>query len=142
MNIRRGMFRFWVLFAAVWFVGCAVLACGELTLTLPSLTYGLSGAMEDFHLVDSWSRDDLEKTYQKIDMGNEVTILAHPAIPEEVLRVRLATFDQEYIARRPSELWQRRLAALPVLIGIAIFVPASVLGIGAALGWALVGFKK
>lgn len=144
MNIRRGMFRFWVLFCVSWLLGCGMWAYSELTSPwLSPLAFVLPNDKDPlYQLDDPYSTFDLKPRHTEIELAYRVLLLVHPSVPQDIATSRARALMVSQTPLRETELRQKRLNFIPIAIGTALGVPLAMLAIGSALAWALSGFKK
>jgi hypothetical protein len=143
MNIRRGMFRFWVLFSVAWVIGCAVWGYGEMgSDSLDQRAFMLPSDKDPVSPVDFWQTYDLKRTYTQIDLPYEVLLLVHPSVSRETALAHSRVLTAHQTPVRQAELRGKRFAFFALASGLALGVPAGVLAIGAAIAWALSGFKR
>lgn len=152
MNFQRGFFRIWVVGSALFVIAVAALSYGKVTseferasmdfskgsvLMLPTdckLARGSSGA--DYSPIDGpWNDYTTQPVcwYKITDFRRLYPEYAD--ISEDALSDKL--YDRAGIVRRPARPWQE----LGIAAAIALSVPLISLMIGAALGWALSGFR-
>jgi hypothetical protein len=144
MNIRRGMFLFWVLFTAAWLIGCAFWGYGEMrSSALKYRAFVLPNDKDSIHQLDCpWNSYELKPTHNEIELPYNMALFVHPSVPDQTTLSRIHILMESQKPLREEELRQKRYAFFPLLIGTAFGVPLVVLALGSAVAWALSGFKK
>jgi hypothetical protein len=143
MNIRRGMFRIWVLFTAAWVIGCVAWGYGEMgSDSLDQRAFMLPSEKDPVSPVEFWQTHALKRTYTQIDLPYEVLLLVHPPVSRETALTHSRVLTAHQTPIRQAELRGKRFAFFALASGMAFGVPAAMLAIGAALAWAMSGFKK
>ena len=145
MNIRRGAFRFWVLFTAAWLIGSAIWAYNVMQSTwLPAHVYFIPDATgELYQLENPFRTHELEsKLHTKFVYDHNVTLYVHTSVSKEVSEAKRSSFEKTYVTTRPAELRENHRRELRDVALVAVIPPVVVFVIGYALGWAFAGFRR
>lgn len=131
MNIRRGLFRLWILFSVLWILTCAVA------------------------VASAWRWFEASHIYKVTDPNKEEYLVeAPPWVPEiEIIEFAKTTLGDKW--QRPECSKEKRgpWCEIPVkmkmpreyfswsIFGLLFGVPAFLFAFGAAIYWSLAGFK-
>jgi hypothetical protein len=165
VNIRRGMFRFWVLFTIAWLIGCGMWAYGKMTSTRIPATNN-AALPPGFELDPTSTRLQLfrQQYPQYKDMSDaELANALHSKFYSDMSRAEfdrkigapLGLFDNIPMAKPGQPVTDpallrllnaseppSRLALITPILGTALGVPALIFIVGYALGWAFSGFRN
>jgi hypothetical protein len=146
----RGFFRVWLVLAGLW-VAFALLvqggsvfnpyAPGKIIATPTGGTvqmYDRYGAQQR-EFDEGVSAGALKTTAIR---GNDFILYTRADIEPARLEERVAEAQQVVAAYVDEEITRRRSGAVMPLIGLTLFPPLVLLALGAAIAWALSGFRK
>ncbi|MEQ1695311.1 MAG: hypothetical protein ABL901_05650 [Hyphomicrobiaceae bacterium] len=106
LNIRRGLFRFWVLFSSVWMT--AMLVGGTSSIIneqLTELAFVLPNPTASMMPVKTWEdRMELEKILTMYDFPNRVIIFAPQKITPDEVNQRSAEIVEKLVKPRTVKL--------------------------------------
>ncbi len=149
VNVRRGLFRLWVLFTACWAIGCAAVAYDiayhtrlyPLEVLLPP-----SNQPDNFFQgEDPYRTDQLRSTHNSYQFQPEyaITLYVHNSVSHETFLAQHATtFTDRHVKPRMERLRTQKMEGLQSTGLTAVLVPAVLFIGGYALIWAFAGFRR
>ena len=144
LNVPRGLFRFWVLFSAVWMTAMLVGGTSaiineqltEIAFVLPNPTAGIIP-------VKTWEdRIELEKILTRYDYPNRVIVFATQKITPQEVNQRSAEIVETLVKPRSVKLFWSRLESAGLWFTALVAIPLILLALGRALLWAFAGFAS
>lgn len=162
MNVRRGLFRLWVVAAALWAVAMGLLYWREITapyIPLQSFVYKAPGAdlpqelspfdlVTDgktgpyFQLTDPFNTRVPGSAYKIIILPNEIKLFLAKSIGDAETNNIVDDFWTRFGIPRDAEIAEKRWGTIKQALWAVLVPPFVVLVIGGALAWAFSGFKK
>ncbi len=146
MRIRRGMFRLWVVASIIWIgIICSIGYHEWRAVPQPVKLYLLPNATSDFHVVDNIFADfdpNIQKTHSIIEYPHGITLMIHNSVPSDVAEPKKKEFERDYVEPLSRDYDQKRYDTVTTYVGSALLPPMAVLAFGAAIAWALTGFRR
>lgn len=150
VNWRRGFFRIWAVLAALWFIAATGFA-GAAFLNPSTSGKDMAVNFETGQLDQFDKYGEPHNSLQKAVgdgkfSAHEVrpgwVLYVRSDVPQSEMPARLAMAEATADASISAELGDTRWRTTQAWFWAAIFWPLAILGIGAAIGWALSGFRK
>jgi hypothetical protein len=142
MNVRRGIFRLWLVLSYVWLAIVGAMYWDEIQ--LPRLAEAnylyIEGADAFEKIPEHNSRSELRKTRTQVDFPNNVSLFTTPPQTDDEARSRAARFLIQYVEPRNTETWSKRRAKVGLALDVAMVPIGLSFALGAALMWAFSGF--
>lgn len=144
MNIRRGLFRLWMVLSVVWAIVVGLIFFDEIRNPyLPEANYlYVEGANEILKIPDFNSRYEMRKTMTEITFPNNVSLFTSLADPTEKMKAKVPEFLIAYVEPRQAETDAKRLAKVEMALSVALIPIAVIFALGGALVWAFSGFSR
>ncbi len=146
MQIRRGMLRLWIVASVIWIGIIASIGYPEWrNISQPMKLYLLPDATSDFHVVDNvFAQFDanIQKAHLIIEYPHGITLMIHNSVPSDVAEPKKKEFERNYVAPLSREYEERRFDTAMSYLKIALLPPLGVFAFGAAMAWALTGFRR
>jgi hypothetical protein len=143
VNIRRGLFRLWVIFASLMAIGSVISFAGSIKRPdIPRQGYIILPTDDKFFKVREGVRPDLDRDLRKVEFPNRIDGYIPVADTEEAYRRILPRFRAEVVDNREAEIPALRLEAFFEMVSWATIPSAVLLALGSALLWAFSGFKR
>jgi hypothetical protein len=127
VNWGRGLFRLWVIFSALWIAVFSAIFIVDGHLLEANKTYDIEGRFKEKYEVVAPSNVSPEQAV---------------AFAQQNQRTDCSENKRGPWCDYPVKLQMPRKATDPTMIYVALGVPAGTLLIGAALYWALSGFRR
>lgn len=127
MNWGRGLFRLWVIFSALWIAVLSTIFVVDQHLLEKNATYEVEGRFKEKYEVVAPQNASLEQVV---------------AFAQQNQRTDCSENKRGPWCDFPVKLQMPRKAIDPTMIYAALCIPAGTLLIGAALYWALSGFRR
>lgn len=150
VNWRRGFFRVWVLLAGLWFlVFTAWSVSAALNPYVSSKDFAVNRETGQVDLIDQYGEPHnslrtavTDGKFKAHEVRPDWTLYVRSDSPAADLPVRLAAAralaDHAIAAQRTEAIWR----TASYWFWGALFWPLVVLALGAAIGWALSGFRR
>jgi hypothetical protein len=146
MRVRRGIFRLWVVASVIWIGIIGSIGYHEWrTVSQPVKLYLLPNAASDFYVVDNiFTRFDpnMEKAHSIIEYPHGITLMIHNSVASDVAEVKKKEFERDYVAPLSRDYDEKRYGTVTTYLEAALLPPMVVLAFGAAMAWALTGFRR
>jgi hypothetical protein len=147
VNVRRGLFRLWVVLSVIWAAIVGTFFWDQVASPwLPLKNYGhnTSKFAEFAEFADSsFLKPEFTEKFRVIGFGHfNVDLYVRRTVPEADLEAIADRFFSKFVEPRQAEIEQRRWAALKDAGAIAAIPVAVVFILGAALFWAFAGFRR
>ena len=142
MNVRRGLFRLWLLATVIYSCAVVAVAASHWPHELQQRAFLLSsveGEPEDGPR--EWEVPKYQNTHYTFQFPNNVTLLVKN-VDEEKVKLRGKAFYEAQSAPRDSELRDVRFNFVGVAAVILLLPPLLLFAFGAALIWAFSGFRN
>jgi hypothetical protein len=151
------MFRLWVVASVLWVVASVLwvgiignIGYGEWrTVPEPGKLYLLpnatSAAASDFYTADNiFNRFDpgIEQSHSIIEYPHGVTLMIHNSVPSDVAELKKKEFERDYVAPVSRDYDKKHYDTGAAYLEAALLPPLGVLAFGAAMAWALTGFRR
>jgi hypothetical protein len=143
MNIRRGLFRLWLVLSVIW-IGAiaAIVGSDAIDVYIPEKNYlWVDKAGQAALLPPTASLYDLDKDHVKVLYPYNVILHVDNSVPPEALRPYNDEIMNKYVNPRKAEVRRRQWEAVWLALKLALIPPIIAFGIGALLFWAFSGFK-
>lgn len=147
MNIRRGLFRVWIVLSIAWIIaGVALNYQAIANPQLPDQVYVMKDANSGFFKLDN-PFDQFDSSFvtahsARIEFPNNVSLFPAKDVSEAVVRAQAAGFFERYSQPRESELSATRLATLSRSVPLIVGPPLTLLALAAVVGWVVAGFRR
>lgn len=141
MNVRRGLFRLWVLWAAIWFVGVAAFTWDSVA--NPHLAYKeyvYLSANNKFHIVTEGSPYS-DTTLTRFSGDHNTALYIENVVPASERQAIVDRFQADIASKRSAEIGPARLSALAGGLAFTTVPSLILLALGSALAWAFSGFR-
>ncbi|MER8403385.1 hypothetical protein NKH16_01310 [Mesorhizobium sp. M1307] len=144
MNVRRGLFRLWMVLSAIWAIVVGLMFFDEIRspyLQENNYLY-VEGAEEIVKIPDFNSRYEMRKTMTEVTFPHNVSLFTGLTTPDEKMQARVPRFLIEYVEPRQAEIDAKRRDKVEMALMVALIPIAVIFALGGALLWALSGFAR
>lgn len=138
MNIQRGLLRLWIVLAVTWGVVVVIIAWANFSDPYLPPKYWIILKGELFALERDPGYDVRRK---EISFAHGNYLIVDKDAEEKKVRLQAAPLIEKAFDRSP-EIWDKRREQVLPLLGFLALPPLVLLGAGAALLWALSGFRR
>ena len=146
MRVRRGMFRLWVVASIIWIGIIGYIGYHEWrAVPQPMKLYVLPNATSDFYKVDNiFDRFDpaLGTSHSIVEYPHGITLMIHNSVPSDVAEPKKKEFERDYVSPLSRDYDEKRFDTGTTYVEAALLPPIGVLAFGAAMAWALTGFRR
>lgn len=144
MNIKRGIFRIWVVLSLAWAIAVSAIFFDEIKspyLLEKNYLY-VEGANKFLLIPDHNSRTKMRETMTEVTFPNNVSWFVSSPVPDAKMKALIPDFLKTYVEPRRAEIRQKRVERTETAIMAALIPIAMIFTVGAALLWAFSGFSK
>jgi hypothetical protein len=144
MNVRRGLFRLWMVISAVWVATVSAMYFEAIqSPRIPEANFlYIDGADAIVKIPERNSRSEMRKTMTEVSFPNNVSLFTKQHQAAEKARSTAAGFLIDHVEPRNPELWAKRRDTVQLALEVAM-VPISVsFALGAVLIWAFSGLSR
>ncbi|TIL28826.1 hypothetical protein [Mesorhizobium sp.] len=144
MNIRRGLFRLWLVLSTVWVVVTGAMYFEEIQSPgIPEANFLYVKDADEFEKIPAAnSRYEMRKTMTEITFPNNVSLFTTPGEPDDKERALVPGFLIKIVEPRYAEVRAKRWDTVHLALQVAFVPIAVVFALGGALVWAFSGFSK
>jgi len=140
------MFRLWLVASVIWVAIIGGIAYREWrAVPQPMKVYVLPNAASDFHLLDNvFSQFDpnVQSAHLTIQYPHGITLLIHNSVATDAAEGKKREFERDFVEPLARSYDQTRYDTLTGYLETALFPPIALLALGAAMAWALTGFRR
>jgi hypothetical protein len=140
MSVRRGMFRLWIVVSVVYALIVIGVSIAQWDVPISQKAYIFpTSPGGSYSYTDGYG---LSKSHYSIDFPHRVSLYVPLGIDyEAIVKKDLPRFTKQYVFPRSGEVTAYHIDIIWIALLVLILPPLVVLGFGAAMSWALIGFR-